>query len=321
VSSAVTRLGDSSRHISRLAFGCEQLGGYEWGNIEPREVAAAVELAVAEGVTLFDTADCYGRGESELRLGRVLASQRERVSIATKFGVRFSGSGSVWYDSSPQWAQAALEGSLRRLGTERIDLLQMHYWDGVTPLEALFDTLENLRQRGKIRWYGTTNHVPEGINQAAYPGLVSVSLEYSLVERAHERAARALADAGLTFLAYGTLGQGILSGNYGAGVRFGSNDRRARPQYRNFQGERLARNSSIVEIVRSQARELGASPAQLAIAWVLHTLPGSVAIVGIKRPDQLRDALAGLHLQVPPAMLAALDEASRDAGCGARPAG
>jgi myo-inositol catabolism protein IolS len=311
VSSATTRLGRSGQLISRLAFGCEQLGGHEWGRVDPAEVGAAIELAIAEGITLFDTADCYARGESERRLGSALARHRDRVRIATKFGVRFTDSGSVWYDSSPQWAEAALEGSLRRLGTDRIDLLQIHYWDGVTPLEALFDTLESLRQREKIGWYGISNHVPERIAVAAYPGLVGVSLEYSLVERSHERDARRLSEAGLTFLAYGTLGQGLLSGNYGRDVRFGSGDRRARAEYRNFHGARLERNSSIVDILRSEARALGAAPAQLAIAWVLHTLPESLAIVGIKRSDQLRDALAGLRLQVPPPVLARLDAASR----------
>jgi len=313
----MTQLGRSTQAIKRLGFGCEQLGGYEWGSVDPGEVAAAVELAVGAGVTLFDTADCYGRGESERRLGRALAPHRDRVVIATKFGVRFSDSGSVWYDSSPEWAETAVDGSLRRLGVGVVDLLQMHYWDGTTPLNALFDALERLRQRQKILWYGISNHVLEGIVPTDYPGLVSASLEYSLVERVHEAAARAVAGAGLTFLAYGTLGQGILSGNYTAESRFGAGDRRAHPHYRNFHRERLARNSRIVGIVISQARELGVSPVQLAIAWVLHRLPQSVALVGIKRPEQLQDALGALRLHLPGTALAALDAASPTAAAAA----
>jgi aryl-alcohol dehydrogenase-like predicted oxidoreductase len=143
----------------------------------------------------------------------------------------------------------------------------MHYWDGVTPLRALFDRLERLRERQKIRWYGITNHVPDNIMPLDYPGLVSASLEYSLVERAHERAAQQLAGAGLTFLAYGSLGQGILSGKYRAGDSFvGAGDRRSHPRYRNFHGERLARSSRIVEVLRSQAHELSASPSRLGPA-------------------------------------------------------
>jgi myo-inositol catabolism protein IolS len=316
----MTRLGRSAQAIGRLGFGCEQLGGYEWGSVDPGEVAAAVELAVAAGVTLFDTADCYGRGESERRLGRALAPHRERVIIATKFGVRFSDSGSVWYDSSPEWAETAVDGSLRRLGVGVVDLLQMHYWDGVTPLNALFDALERLRERRKILWYGISNHVPEGIVPTDYPGLVSASLEYSLVERMHEAAARALAGEGLSFLAYGTLGQGILSGKYTADARFGAGDRRAHPHYRNFHGEGLARSSRIVGIVNSHARALGVSPVQVAIAWVLHKLPESVALVGIKRAQQLQDALGALRLHLPGTTLAALDAASQTAAPAADPA-
>lgn len=317
MSSDRTRLGSSGQLVRRLAFGCEQLGGYEWGRVDPGEVIAAVELAVGEGITLFDTADCYGRGESERRLGEALARHRDATVIATKFGVRFSDTGSVFYDSSPQWAAAALDASLRRLRTDRVDLLQMHYWDGVSPIAALFETLERLRERGKIRWYGVTNHVPLGVAAADYPGLVSASLEYSLLERSQEEEARVLGAAGLTFLSHGTLGQGMLSGKYGAGARFEPGDRRARVRYRNFHGERLVRNARVVETLAAQARELGASPGQLAIAWVLCTLPGSVALVGIKRPDQLRDALGALDLQLPPATLAVLDRASAGAPAGA----
>lgn len=312
MSDDATRLGHSSVLIKRFAFGCEQLGGYAWGAVDVQEVTAAVELAVAEGVTLFDTADCYGRGESERRLGRILASQRERVVLATKFGVRFRNSGTVWYDSSPGWIRQALDDSRERLGTDVVDLLQMHYWDGRTPITAVFDCLEELRTRGRIRWYGVTNYVPHGVDFAGYPGLVSGSLEFSLVERSHESAAREFSRAGLSFLAYGSLGQGVLSGKYQGGQHFGSDDRRSRPKYRNFHGARFARNVRIVEVLREHAAQLGATASQLAIAWILATVPGSVPLVGIKRAEQLRDVLGALRLSVPQATLAALDLASTE---------
>ena len=310
MSSDRTRLGQSSQVIARVGFGCEQLGGFEWGAVDPTEIATAIELALDAGVTLFDTADCYGRGQSERRLGQILAPHRAHVVLATKFGVRFSDSGSVWYDSSPGWAEQALNESLARLQTDVIDLLQMHYWDGVTPLEELFTRLERLRERSKIRWYGVSNLAPANMPLGAYPGLVSSSLELSLLERTHEPAARQLAAAGLTLLAYGTLGQGLLSAKYPASVRFGAGDRRARPSYRNFHGERLARNSRIVDAVSRQAERLGVSASQVAIGWVLRSLPGSVALVGIKTTAQLRDALGALQLELPRETLAALDAAS-----------
>jgi len=308
-----TRLGRSPLRVRRLGFGCEQLGGYEWGAVNPARVAAAVEMALEHGITLFDTADCYGRGESERRLGRLLAPHRERVLIATKFGVRFSDAGTVWYDSSPQWIAQAVEESRRRLDTDVVDLLQMHYWDGITPVAAVFDALEALRVAGKIRWYGITNHIPHETLPTGYPGLVSASLEYSLVERRHEVAARAFAQMGLTFVSYGSLGQGILSGKYQATTRFAANDRRSRPQYRNFHGERLARNLRIVESLRQCAQQLGISMSQLAIGWILQQLPSGIALVGIKSPEQLQDLLGALTLRLPPQVTDLLEAMSATA--------
>jgi aryl-alcohol dehydrogenase-like predicted oxidoreductase len=299
--------------ITRLAFGCEQLGGYEWGQVDPVQIGAAIEVAVARGVTLFDTADCYARGESERRLGRLLAPHRERVVLATKFGVRFDSEGKVFYDSTPAWAERALDESLGRLGTESVDLLQMHYWDGITPLAALFERLEKLRERGKIGWYGITNHVPAESLPSGYPGLVSASLEFSLAAPAHGSAARRFAAAGLTFIGYGTLGQGILSGKYGSAVRFGADDRRSRKQYRHFHGAGLQRNEAIVEVLNEHAATLGATPSQLAIAWVLQALPQSVALVGFKRTEQLLDALAALQLRLPEQTRIALEQAAAPA--------
>lgn len=298
-------------HGRRLAFGCEQLGGYEWGAVNPVEVIAAIGEAIQRGVRLFDTADCYGRGRSETLLGQALAPYRERVLIATKFGVRLDDRGGVTYDSSPEWAQQALEASLRRLRAETVDLFQMHYWDGVTPLQALFDRLERLRGQGKIRWYGVTNLDPQQGLPSGYPGLVSASLEYSLLERSHERAARDVLAAGLTFLSYGSLGQGLLSGKYRSSEHFGSDDRRARPQYRNFHGERLERNLVIVERLEALAQRHGVTASQLALAWILRQLPGSAVLVGIKRAAQLMDALGALDLELPASVHLALDEVSQ----------
>lgn len=305
-----THLGRSGERVSRVAFGCEQLGGHAWGDTDAKEICAAIEEAIAGGVTLFDTADCYGLGESERRLGRVIAPWRAQVFVATKFGVRLTDRGEVFHDSSPEWANHAVEGSLSRLQVDVIDLFQVHYWDRVTPLHELFDALERLRERGKIRWFGISNHVPERDVIAAYPGLVSVSLEYSLAERTHERVAQALSAGGLTFLGYGTLGQGMLSGKYDADSRFGADDRRALPRYTKFHGTALAMNLGLVEALREQARELGATPAQLAIAWALDRLPQCAVLVGIKRRQHVRDALAARDLQLTATTREALEGAS-----------
>jgi myo-inositol catabolism protein IolS len=303
-------LGRTGPLLLRLGFGCEQLGGYQWGETDRGELEAAVADAVAAGVQLFDTADCYGLGESERRLGRLLQAARHEVCIATKFGVRFDQGGKVFYDASPAWATQALEGSLRRLGCDYVDLYQLHYWDGRTPLDVLFEHLLRLRDAGKCRYVGVTNLAPSLLPSTAVADLTSVSVEYSLVAREHESAALEAIGRGLAVLSYGTLGQGVLSGRYAVDHEFPPNDRRGKPSYGNFHGDRALRNDAIVAVVRAAADDLRATPAQIALAWVLARLPGSIPLVGIKRPQQLRDALGALKVIVPPLWLERLDRAS-----------
>ena len=305
-----TSLARTGHSVGRLAFGCEQLGGYQWGDVDAAAVEEAIELAVAQGATLFDTADCYGRGLSETRLGRALAPHRDRVVVATKFGVRFRDDGRVFYDSSPQWAETALHDSLRRLGMSHVDLFQIHYWDGMTPLAATFERLEALKASGKIGAYGITNIAADAA-MLQYPGLSTVSLELSLANRNNETAARTAQRAGLTFIAYGCLGQGVLSGKYAADHHFDADDRRARDAYVNFHGERYARNLRIVAKLREYAEHLGASIPQVALAWILHRVPGSLALVGIKKAQQWRDACGATNVSLTAEMLEALERCSQ----------
>lgn len=295
--------------LPRLGFGCEQLGAYEWGDVDVRAVEAAVSIAVERGVRLFDTADCYGRGASEERLGNLLAHTRDAVVIATKFGVRLDGSGKVKYDSSPAWAELALRASLKRLKCEYIDLYQVHYWDRVTPLEATFDKLEELRGSGVIRAYGITNHVPDVDKYSKrYPGFATISAAYSLIEREAEAAVAGIARTGISFLSHGSLAQGLLSGKYGPGHEFQPGDRRARVAYRNFHGDRFQRNIEIVKKLREEAESLGVTLAQLALAWILHRIAGSIPLIGIKSIGQLEEAVAALELALESRTLRKLDE-------------
>jgi aryl-alcohol dehydrogenase-like predicted oxidoreductase len=284
--------------VSRIAFGTEPLGGYEWGDVDPIEIERAIEMAFDHGVNLFDTADCYGHGESERRLGRILARKKGQAVIATKFGVRFDSENRAFYDNSVEYLEAALHGSLQRLGTDCIDLFQLHWPDGRTPLEAVFDRLDRLRTQGKIRAYGVTNVAPDAlIAHAGRPGLASFSLQYSLAHREHEAAIQKVCDKGLVFLSWGSLGQGILSGRYAASHQWPENDRRRRAQYEHFHGEKLARNLTLVEQLREVARREGyASPAIGALRFILDKIPSSVAIVGVKSRAQIaQSAQAGLR--------------------------
>lgn len=282
-------LRDGITSVSRIAFGAEPLGGYEWGDLDFAEIERAVLQALELGVNLFDTADCYGHGESEQRLGRMLAGRREQAVIASKFGVRFDAENRAWYDNRPEHIVRSLEGSLRRLDTDMIDIYQLHWPDKVTPLDAVFDCLDDLRRQGKIRLYGVTNVAPaQLIPHAGREGLASFSLQYSLAHRDDEDVIRQLCDQGLIFLSWGSLGQGILSGRYGADHRWPENDRRRRERYEHFHGEKLEKNLALVERLRTVAAVEGYSSASVcALRFILDTLPRSTAIVGVKSCTQI----------------------------------
>lgn len=309
------RLGFSDITVSRLSVGGCPMGGYGWGKVREEELVAAVHAALDAEVNFFDTADVYGLGQSERTLGKALAGRREQAVIATKGGVRVER-GRTFYDNSPEWITAACQGSLRRLGTDHIDLYQIHYRDA-TPLEAVVETLEKLRQQGKIRYFGLSN-----VGKAELPQLLphrgrfsSVQLEYSLARREREEDLRTLAEAmGVTPMTWGSLGQGILTGKYGPNGAFSADDRRNRETYVNFHGRKLEKNLKILEVLREIAQERGKIPAEVAVRFLLDTLPRSVAICGIKRPEQLLTGALDWKLSAEEITL--LDEISKDRGSG-----
>jgi myo-inositol catabolism protein IolS len=304
--------------ISRLGLGCDPLGGHAWGAMDPVEAGRAVELALDLGVTLFDTADCYGRGLSEERLARALRGHRRSVAIATKFGVRFDSTGAVFYDNSATWLEEALAGSLRRLRTDYIDLYQVHHWDGKTPWSEIISQLERKREAGLIRSYGVSNAMIGKPVLAARPeGFVSCSFEFSLANRRHQDLARAMRrDWGVGFLSWGSLGQGVLSGNYNGADLLSADDRRRRATYPNFHDERLRRNLRLVEQIRGCLLAYpGATPAQIAIRWILDYLDFSVALVGAKTRRQVRENVRAVDLCLTKADLSMLDMSSLEEEC------
>ena len=149
-------LKNTDLRVSRVCMGGCPMGGHGWGIVQERELVNAVHAALDRGINFYDTADTYGLGQSELTLGRALGAQRHKAVIATKFGVRVENH-VTFYDNSPAWIREACENSLRRLNTDYIDLYQVHYRDGKTPLDAVIATLEDLRREGKIRYYGISN--------------------------------------------------------------------------------------------------------------------------------------------------------------------
>ncbi len=306
-------LGGSDLEVSRLAFGGCPMGGHGWGDVSRTALVQAVKASLDCGLNFFDTADTYGLGEGESVLGEALRGRRDQAVIATKFGVRVGAEG-THYDNSPAWIRTALEGSLRRLRTDYVDLYQIHYRDGRTPLADVVEALVDLREQGKIRCLGLSNVGQRDLDDigVVVTDFVSFQNEFSLATRDHEEDITLLMTKfGLSPLTWGSLGQGILTGKYDASARFGPDDRRSRPVYVNFHGEKLERNLRIVAALRTVAAEVEKSVPAVALRWILDQLPGSVAIVGIKNRLQLDSNLEVIDWTLPADARELLDDVSR----------
>lgn len=306
-------LKNSDLRVSRLCMGGCPMGGYGWGETQENELLDAVHTALDCGITIFDTADTYGLGQSEITLGKGLGTHRKDVAIATKFGVR-AGQGKTVYDNSPEWIRTACEASLKRLGTDYIDLYQVHYRDGITPISDVVETLEKLRSEGKIRYFGLSNMHTEDMDELKpYAGkFVSFQDEYSLACRKNEKDMLLLSEKiGMSMLTWGSLGQGILTGKYDRNSTFGSDDRRSRDIYVNFHGEKLLKNLDIVDVMREIAKAHEKPVAAVAIRFILDYLPESVVLCGAKRPSQILGNVEGMDWNLTQEEIARLDEVSK----------
>lgn len=308
------QLGSSSLYVPRVGVGCGPMGVHDYGRVDPAELSRVIDEALACGLVFFDTADIYGLGYAEEFLGRNLGERRHRAVIATKGGVRRTADGRVYYDTSADWLNTALENSLCRLRTDYIDLYQVHYLDGHTPAEEIACQLEGFRQAGRIRAYGFCNTSLRDISCVeSGVGFASVQNEFSLACRNSEEEIEKLkSELGVTFIAYGVLGQGILTGKYSRSSLFDENDRRRKESYTNFHGIGIERNLSLLEHMKETARRCGRSCAQIAIRWVLEYCPGSVALVGIKSRRQLQDSLSALTWHLGADEMVSLSRASAE---------
>lgn len=306
-------LRNSDLKVSRLCMGGCPMGQYGWGNVQEQELIDAVNVAIDNGVTMFDTADTYGLGKSEETLAKALGNRRKDVVIASKFAVRIEN-GKTFYDNSPQYIEKALFASLHRLRTDYIDLYQVHYRDEKTPISVVIETLERFKEKGYIRAYGLSNiHKKDIMELQEYSGsFVTMQDEYSLACRKNESDLTILAEElQLTPMTWGSLGQGILTGKYNENIVFGKDDRRSREIYINFHGEKLKRNLEIVEIMRPIAKKHGVSVAAVAIRFILDHIKDSVVLVGAKRPSQVLGNIEAMDWHLTQEELRILDEVSR----------
>jgi len=307
-------LENSDLKVSRLCMGGCPMGGYGWGDVQEQDLIEAVHVAIYKGVTFFDTADTYGLGQSEKTLGKALENNRKNVVIATKFGVKVEN-GNTTYDNSPRYIKKALDNSLKRLGTDYVDLYQIHYLDGITPISTVVETLDELQTEGKIRYYGMSNIHTNDINLIKpFAGkFVSFQDEYSLACRKNERDMMNISsELKMTPLTWGSLGQGILTGKYDKNVSFESNDRRSRDIYVNFHGKKLLKNLEIVDKLRQISKECNKPLSAIAIRYILDFLPKSVILAGAKRPSQILDNLKAMDWHLNQNELSLLDNISKD---------
>ena len=302
-------------YVSALCMGGCPLGGYGWGDVSRQELINAVRTALDNGINFFDTADTYGLGESERTLSEALGADSHKAVITTKFGVRVEN-GKTFYDNSREYIFQAVEGSLKRLNRDYIDLYQVHYRDGKTPLADVAESLEILKDQGKIRYYGLSNiHAEdaEELKQFDKNPFVSFQDEYSLACRKNEADMFRFRDeCEMTPFTWGSLGQGILSGKYDKNCKFDANDRRSRDIYVNFHGEKLLKNLEIVEVLKEIADETGKSVSSVAIRWILDYLKESVVIVGAKTPKQVLQNAESLSFKLTDEQIYRLENISKE---------
>ena len=267
-------------------------GGYDWGPLDKPAAANAICVALEMGINLLDTAPVYGDGESERFIGSVLKGRRSQVILASKCGLLKNGS---WTDHNlrPAFIRTQLEGSLRRLQTDYIDLYQIHYPDPKIPLEEAVEELERLRQSGKIRAIGLCNVSAEQVRSCVQVGdIFSVQNEYSLLHPQHgQEVLPVCGELGISFIGYGTLCGGILSGKH----KTAPNLRRADARnyfYKCYRGETFDRAQQTVIRVKQVAQHKGCKAAEVAIAWARGQTGVSCVLCGARHEEQVRQNAA-----------------------------
>ncbi len=307
-------LPGTDRTVSAIGLGTWVAGGAMWGGSEPRLIARSIERALELGIDLIDTAPVYGFGRSEEIVGQALADQgaRDRVFLATKCGLAWDDAGRIRRDSSPARIRAEVEESLRRLQTDRIDLLQVHWPDPRTPIAETARTLEAVKAEGKILAWGVSNYDAAQLAEALAHGRPVVNqVPYNVFEREIEKAVLPFCrehDVGV--FAYGAICRGLLSGKFRSDATFREGDlRRADPK---FQQPRFGQYLAALERFRPIAYARGKTLTQLAVRWLLDRPGVTSALWGARTPSQIEEAAGALGWNLSPGEIEGIDRILRE---------
>jgi len=311
-------LGGQGLVVSALGLGCMGMS-QSYGPGDDQESVATIHRALDLGMRFLDTADVYGPYTNERLVGRAVAGRRDEVVLATKFGNQRLDDGRRVVNGKPDYVRQACDASLERLGVDHIDLYYQHRVDRSVPVEDTWGAMAELVQAGKVRHLGISEAAPATVRRAHAVHPVSAGqYEWSLFTRdLEDEVLPALRELGIGVVAYSPLGRGFLSGRITSPDDFGEDDfRRNHPR---FTGENFARNLELVDRVRELAASKGATPSQLAIAWVLAQGDDVVPIPGTKRRSYLEENLGALDVELTPEDLAAIEEVTpRGSVAGAR---
>ncbi len=300
------KLGRQGLEVSALGLGCMGMS-HLYGEPNDPESIATIHRAIELGVTFFDTAEVYGPYVNEELLGRALAGRRDGVVVATKFGFRIENGKMAGLDSRPEHVREVVEASLRRLRTDRIDLLYQHRVDPAVPIEDVVGAMAGLVREGKVRFLGLSEAGEKTLRRAhAVHPISALQSEYSLWERNLEpRIIPVLRELGVGLVPFSPLGRGFLTGTPRRAEEYPESDYRRRDP--RFQGENYDANVRAADAVRALARRKGATPAQIALAWLLARGGDVVPIPGTKRRTFLEENLGALDVELEQDELAQLD--------------
>jgi aryl-alcohol dehydrogenase-like predicted oxidoreductase len=307
------KLGKSNLEVSAIGLGCMGMSFSYGPPKDKREMTSLLHAAVELGITFFDTAEVYGPYMNEELVGEALGPYRGRVVIATKFGFKINPDGrpgSHGVDSSPAHIKQAVEGSLKRLKVETIDLLYQHRVDPNVPIEDVAGAVKELIQAGKVKHFGLSEAAAKTIRRAhAVQPVTAVQSEYSLWWRRPEaEVLPTLEELGIGFVPYSPLGKGFLTGKIDENTTFDSSDFRS--TIPRFTPEARKANQALVDLLGKIAQRKKATPAQIALAWLLAQKPWIVPIPGTTKLERLKENIGAVSIQLTPDDLREIDSAA-----------